>query len=162
MDFTTGAWFSLLAAIFSFGNVFLFPDIGDKEEYIVEKYKKYISKGKLSNRKWKEYCAELSPIYRKFRINHIFGWVGLFCCLVMVLQGIHLWSSYEGIISPVLNKMTVRFAARRGGLIFVAIQLIFRFLPQFIIVGYGGLIYLNRHYFSYPRYFRTKWMEKYR
>ena len=137
----------------------------DKEENKLEKYKKFIRKGKLSNRKWKEYFAEMSPIYRKYRIAHVFGLVGIFCCLVMVLQDIHLWSSWEVINSETLNRLTARFAARRGGLIVVAIQLIFRFFPQFLIVGYGGLIYLSKHWFSYPRYFRTnfdKWMEQYR
>ena len=73
--------------------------------------------------------------------------IGAGCSVVMVFQGFHLWNSgWEGI--PMEPETAGRMAAKargRGGIILLAIQ----FLPQFLVFGYGGLIWESRHLIRY-------------
>ena len=60
--------------------------------------------------------------------------IGAFSCLIMVLQGFHLWGSWE---PPMFNSSEVANisskARGRGGIIL----LIIRIFPQFLVFGFG-------------------------
>ena len=59
---------------------------------------------------------------------------GAFCCLIMVLQGFHLWRSWEIPQIDSSKAATISTKARgRGGFIL----LIIRFFPQFLVFGYS-------------------------
>ena len=60
--------------------------------------------------------------------------VGVFCCLIMVLQGLHLWGAWEApqFDSNEAARITTK-ARGRGGVILLLI----RFFPQFLVFGYG-------------------------
>ena len=158
MDFSTAAWFSLLAFIILvlFNNLPFYSKL-DQQEH--ELYKKYpASKDrKLTTEEYKNYIKEATPIEKKRRIIHIIGLLGIFCAFVMVLQGIHLWLNWDGLNSPALDKVLMKsiIRARRGGIIALAIQFGIKFLPQFLIAGYGYLIYESRYYLTNQwRYWR--------
>ncbi len=73
--------------------------------------------------------------------------LGAGCSVVMVFQGFHLWNSgWEGV--PMEAETAGRMAAKargRGGIILLVIQ----FLPQFLVFGYGGLIWEVRDLIRY-------------
>jgi hypothetical protein len=59
---------------------------------------------------------------------------GAFCCLIMVLQGLHLWRSWEIPQIDSSEAATISTKARgRGGFILLIIS----FFPQFLVFGYG-------------------------
>ena len=60
--------------------------------------------------------------------------LGAFCCLVMVLQGFHLWGTWE--VPQIDSSDAARISTKargRGGIILLLI----RFFPQFLVFGYG-------------------------
>ena len=60
--------------------------------------------------------------------------IGAFSCLIMVLQGFHLWGTYEPPIFDSNEISNISSKARgRGGIIL----LIIRILPQFLVFGFG-------------------------
>ena len=60
--------------------------------------------------------------------------LGAFSCLVMVLQGLHLWGGWEAPQFDSSDVATISTKARgRGGIILLLI----RFFPQFLVFGYG-------------------------
>ena len=64
--------------------------------------------------------------------------IGAFSCLIIVLQGFHLWGTYE---PPIFDSSEIRNistkARGRGGIIL----LIIRILPQFLVFGFGLLVW---------------------
>ena len=60
--------------------------------------------------------------------------IGAFSCLIMVLQGFHLWGTRE---SPIFDSIEVTYfplkARGKGGIIL----LIIRIFPQFLVFGFG-------------------------
>ena len=70
----------------------------------------------------------------KAKVFSILFIVGAFCCVVMVLQGLHLWGSWEVPQIDSIEAGRISTKARgRGGIIL----LIIRFFPQFLVFGYG-------------------------
>ena len=60
--------------------------------------------------------------------------IGAFSCLIMVLQGFHLWGTYEPPIFDSNEISNISSKARgRGGIIL----LIIRIFPQFLVFGFG-------------------------
>ena len=60
--------------------------------------------------------------------------IGAFSCLVMVLQGIHLWATWEPPTFDSNEVAKISSKARgRGGIIL----LIIRIFPQFLVFGFG-------------------------
>ena len=61
--------------------------------------------------------------------------IGAFSCLIMVLQGFHLWGTYEPPIFDSNEISNISSKARgRGGIIL----LIIRIFPQFLVFGFWG------------------------
>ena len=88
-------------------------------------------------------CAAFDPDMEKGSIKKgsikakallLISIIGAFSCLIMVLQGFHLWGTYEppkfdsNEISNISSK-----ARGRGGIIL----LIIRIFPQFLVFGFG-------------------------
>ena len=73
--------------------------------------------------------------------------IGTGCSVVMIFQGFHLWNlGWQGI--PMEPETAGRMAAKargRGGIILLVIQ----FLPQFLVFGYGFLIWELRQVIRY-------------
>ncbi len=67
--------------------------------------------------------------------------IGAFCCLVMVLQGIHLWGTWEAPIFDSNDAARISSKARGRGGIILLIATVF---PQFLVFGFGiwGLMYI--------------------
>ena len=169
MDFSTAAWFSLLAFIlYKIPNLPFVDKLNQQEKEFHKNnppsVERYNSLGK--EKYCRDYVKAITPFIRKRKMIHIVGLLGIFCSLVMVLQGIHLWQSWDGLNSPALDKALMKglIRTRRGGIIALTIQLCIKFLPQFLIVGYGYLIYRHK-YLLYPKnweHWRDKWMDQYR
>jgi hypothetical protein len=73
--------------------------------------------------------------------------LGTGCSVVIVFQGFHLWNlGWEGI--PIEPETAGKMASRtggKGGILLLVIQ----FLPQFLVFGYGALIWEGRHQIRY-------------
>jgi hypothetical protein len=73
--------------------------------------------------------------------------LGAGCSLVMVFQGFHLWNiGWKGI--PIDPDTASNLAARsrgKGGIILLILQ----FLPQFLVFGYGGLLWQRKNVLRY-------------
>ncbi|EEE40181.1 hypothetical protein [Prochlorococcus marinus] len=166
MDFSTAAWFSLLAFIILvvFNNLPFYSKLDQQELELNKKYP-FSEDRKLTPEEYKNYVKEITPIDKKRRIIHITGLLGIFCAFVMVLQGIHLWSNWDGLNSSALDKALMKsiFRARRGGIIALVIQFGIKFFPQFLIAGYDYLIYESRYYLTNQwEYCRDGWIDQYR
>ena len=110
MNGSTAAWFALIG--------FLFP---------------IIFTSNLPNQSEGE-SSEIIQGSTKAKVFSILFFVGAFCCVVMVLQGLHLWGSWEApqIDSSEAARISTK-ARGRGGIILFIIQ----FFPQFLVFGYG-------------------------
>ena len=110
MNGSTAAWFALIG--------FLFP---------------IIFTSNITN-KSEENSQEIIQGTIKAKVFSMLFIAGVFCCLVMVLQGLHLWGSWEVLqIDPSEAAKISTKARGRGGIIL----LIIRFFPQFLVFGYG-------------------------
>ena len=77
---------------------------------------------------------EITESSLKAKILSILCITGAFCCLIMVLQGLHLWRSWEIPQIDSSEAANISTKARgRGGFILLMI----RFFPQFLVFGYG-------------------------
>ena len=75
---------------------------------------------------------------------------GAFCCLVMILKGIHIWENWEiPSIDPNVAARTSTRARGKGGIILLAIK----FFPQFLVFGYGIWGWQLKPYLK-----RAKWL----
>ena len=169
MDFSTAAWFSLLAFIILvvFNNLPFYSKLDQQEEEFNKNYPPSDERKKRLGKEnyYKEYVKNVTPFYRKRKIIHLIGLLGIFCAFVMVLQGIHLWPNWDGINSPGIDKALMKsmIRARRGGIIVLGIKFGIKFLPQILIAGYGYLIYESRYYLTNQwEYWRDGWMKQYR
>lgn len=73
--------------------------------------------------------------------------VGAGCSVAMIFQGFHLWNlGWEGIsIEPEAAGRAAAKARGRGGIILLIIQ----FLPQFLVFGYGWMVWEARDKIRY-------------
>ncbi len=81
---------------------------------------------------------EIKPDIKKGSIQSkallLISIIGAFSCLVMVLQGFHLWGSWEPPTFDSSEVSRISSKARgRGGIIL----LIIRIFPQFLVFGFG-------------------------
>ena len=110
MNGATSAWFALIG--------FLFP---------------ILFTSNVTN-KSEDNSPEIIQGTIKAKVFSILFIAGAFCCVVMVLQGLHLWGSWEApqIDSSEAARISTK-ARGRGGIILFIIQ----FFPQFLVFGYG-------------------------
>ena len=110
MNGSTASWFALIG--------FLFP-------IIFTSNLPNQSEGKSS---------EIIQGSTKAKILSMLCILGAFCCFVMVLQGFHLWGTWE--VPQIDSSDAARISTKargRGGIILLLI----RFFPQFLVFGYG-------------------------
>jgi len=143
LNFSTAAWLSILPFIFFYISL----QFNNRSEECIKDLKNFNLP--LSKRNdIKEYLKEIDPkvLTSYFKFKYLFFGLGLIGCFLMVLKGIHLWPNWDGINSPALDKTLMKSVvrARRGGIIVLAIQLGIKFLPQFIIFGYGYFFWKYR------------------
>ena len=110
MNGSTAAWFALIG--------FLFP---------------ILFTSNVTNKSESDSLEQIQGSTKAKALSILFI-VGVFCCLVMVLQGLHLWGGWE---DPQFDSSEIaRISTKgrgRGGIILLLI----RFFPQFLVFGYG-------------------------
>ena len=95
----------------------------------------YLFTGKRTKRQW------------QIRLAAFLLFIGLLAALSMILQGVHLWhQGWEGIdINPNTAGRIASKGRGKGGIIILAI----RYLPQFLVFGYGFIIWEVKDFLSY-------------
>ena len=95
----------------------------------------------------------------KIRLGALGLPIGLLCASIMVCQGLHLWNLGWEVptVDPDTAARISTKARGRGGIIILAIQ----YLPQFLVFGYGWIIweitetgYWTRRDFFSPDFWR--------
>ena len=72
--------------------------------------------------------------------------VSAVAAVAMVFQGFHLWNQgWDIAIDPETAGRAAAKARGKGGIILLIIQ----FFPQFLVFGYGGLLFQTRDVLSY-------------
>ena len=71
--------------------------------------------------------------------------LGMFCSLIMVLQGLHMWNTWEGLSATEVPTSAAAKARGKGGIVL----LIINFWPQVLVFGYGYFIWIQRYVFKY-------------
>ena len=136
MDFSTAAWLSIL----SIGFIFV--------SFLFERGIFY-------------YEEDFQKDCKLLKLQYLFFGIGLLCCFLMVLQGLHLliegykWDG-SNISGAQLGKLAVK--GKGGGAIFVlAYRLFQNYTPQMIIFGYGYIIWKYKDDLKdiYPIIFKT-------
>ena len=110
MNGSTAAWFALIGFLFP---ILFTSNVTNKNE---------------------DNSPEIIQGTIKAKVFSILFIAGAFSCVVMVLQGLHLWGSWEApqIDSSEAARISTK-ARGRGGIILFIIQ----FFPQFLVFGYG-------------------------